>query len=75
MRVAQIPAYKEIAFFHHLFLKRLTGICRRSKVNTIFFERSFLMNRFAVEYSYTEINAMHIMNVYGLNCVCKYLNC
>ena len=33
------------------------------------------MNRFAVEYSYTEIYAMHIMNVYGLNCVCKYLNC
>lgn len=31
------------------------------------------MNRFAIEY--TEIYAMHIMNVYGLNCVCKYLNC
>ena len=24
------------------------------------------MNRFAVEYSYTEIYAMHIVNVYGL---------
>lgn len=33
------------------------------------------MNRFAVGYSYTEIYAMHIMNAYGLNCVCKYLNC
>ncbi len=29
------------------------------------------MNRFAVEYSYDEIYAMHIMNVYGLNCVCN----
>ena len=33
------------------------------------------MNRVAVGYAYTEIYAMHIMNVYGLNCVCKYLNC
>ena len=33
------------------------------------------MNRFAVEYSYTEIYAMHIVNVYGFNCVCKYMDC
>ena len=31
------------------------------------------MNRFAVECSYTEIYAMHIINVYGLNCVCECL--
>lgn len=33
------------------------------------------MNRFAVEYSYAEIYAMHIIRVYGFNCVCKYLDC
>lgn len=33
------------------------------------------MNRFAVEYSYTEIYTMRIMTVYGLNSVCEYLDC
>ena len=33
------------------------------------------MNRFEVRYSYAMSHAMHYMYVYGLNCVCKYLNC
>ncbi len=30
------------------------------------------MNRFAVEYLYSMIQAMYIMNVHGLNCVSEY---
>lgn len=33
------------------------------------------MNRFAVRYADILNHAMYFMNVYGLNCVCKYLNC
>ena len=33
------------------------------------------MSRFVVEYSYTEKHTMHIIPVYGLDFVCKYLNC
>jgi hypothetical protein len=29
------------------------------------------MSRFVVEYLYAEIYTMHIVNVYGLNCVCN----
>ena len=33
------------------------------------------MNRFAIKYSYTEIYAMHLINMYSFNCVRKCLNC